>query len=183
MGLFLAVNRMLPVEDTETHSMLRRLITKYRLVSIGRAELAVIISKFEEMATRDYLVGSPRADQLLTLIQFNVLCVLITNTMTLGWTMKWLECSNPPSPWNASSEHDNPWLPKALQPSSLQRTVEHHPWIDVWPIPKLRDNLLLADGCYDEDLYVMLWLSSKISQMNRLVSLCGQIHGVFLAGR
>jgi Domain of unknown function (DUF3425) len=152
MGLILAVKQMIPVEDIQIHSILQRLITKHESVNISRTEFAVIISKFEEMATRDYLLGSPRADQLLTLIQFNVLRALITNTMGLGWTLEWLECSDPVSPWNARCKSDNPDVPKDLRPSYLQRTVKHHPWIDLWPIPKMRDNLLRAQGYYDEDV-------------------------------
>lgn len=147
---------MLPVEDErdgdQTSSIIRRLSTGHGSVSIGRTELAIIISKYEDLATQNYMLGSPRADQLLTLIQFNVLRALISNTTALGWTLEWLECSNPPSPWNAYSESEDPEIPKALRPSHLQRTVEHHPWIDLWPIPKMRDNLLRAEGYYDEDL-------------------------------
>jgi hypothetical protein len=43
--------------------------------------------------------------------------------------------------------------PKMLLPTSLQRMVPHHPWIDLFPIPKFRDNVLLAveAGLFDED--------------------------------
>lgn len=119
---------------------------------IGRAELEVIISKFGEIAIRDYMLGSPRVDQLLTLVQFNVLRALISNTLTMGWTLEWLECSDPLSPWNNRSKIDGPACPQALRPTHVQRIIKHHPWIDLWPIPQMRDNLLLAGEAYNEDL-------------------------------
>jgi hypothetical protein len=153
MGLIQAVNRMLSMEDERDvfhiRSIIRRLSTEHGSIS---SELGIIISKYEEMATRDYMLGSPRTDQLLTLIQFNVLRALISNTAALGWTLEWLESANPISPWFTYFESDDHKIPKGLRPSHLQCTVEHHPWIDLWPIPKMRDNLLRAEGNYDEDL-------------------------------
>jgi hypothetical protein len=37
------------------------------------------------------MLGSPRVDQLLTLIQFNVFRALVNNTFAVGFTMNWLE--------------------------------------------------------------------------------------------
>ncbi|KFZ11270.1 hypothetical protein V502_07632 [Pseudogymnoascus sp. VKM F-4520 (FW-2644)] len=118
---------------------------------IGQDQLEVIIAKFEEMARRDYMLGSPRVDQLLTLIQFNVFRALLNNTRTMGWTLEWLDSSDHISPWNSLPKNIEPMCPQALRPTHLQRTIEHHPWIDLWPIPKMRDNILLAGDSYDED--------------------------------
>jgi hypothetical protein len=121
-------------------------------LSISRGQLEVIMAKFEEMAYRDYMLGSPRVDQLLTLIQFNVFRALISNTRTMGWSLGWLERSDDIlSPWNNHPKNIEPQCPQALRPTDLQRTIEHHPWIDLWPIPMMRDNLLLAGDSYDED--------------------------------
>ncbi len=121
---------------------------------INQAQLDTMIAKFEEMAHRDYMLGSPRVDQLLTLIQFNVFRALISNTFALGWTLEWLTCAEPISPWNAIPGTESSSLttyPQALRPTEVQRAIEHHPWIDLWPMPKMRDNLLLAGDSYDED--------------------------------
>lgn len=109
-----------------------------------------MIARFEKAAHQDYFLSSPRVDQLITLIQFNVLRALISNTSTLGWTLEWLECAEPISPWNRT-ERTELRCPPALRPTPTQRTVEHHPWIDLWPIPEMRDNLLRAGDTYDED--------------------------------
>jgi hypothetical protein len=52
--------------------------------------------------------------------------------------------------WHASCSTPN--LPKDLTPTSIQRSVSHHPWLDLLPISQLRDNLILADaaGMLDE---------------------------------
>ncbi|KAF2117176.1 hypothetical protein BDV96DRAFT_644608 [Lophiotrema nucula] len=91
-----------------------------------------------------YYFGSPKADFLLTLIQFNVFRALLQNTTTLDIPFDWL--------------HDvadsaivqglfNPTAPSSLQPTALQRKLPHHPWSDLFPFPRLRDNILQAcDG-------------------------------------
>lgn len=44
-------------------------------------------------------------------------------------------------------------FPADLAPTSLQRTVTHHSWLDLFPLPKMRDNILrgIENGEYDED--------------------------------
>ncbi|RDW67662.1 hypothetical protein BP6252_09058 [Coleophoma cylindrospora] len=116
-------------------------------------ELRQMTEKYEAMARQDFLLGSPRVDQLLTLIQFNVFRALLKNTVTMGWDFAWLECEEPISPWNRTdADAQQPALcPASLRPTPVQRTIVHHPWIDLWPIPRMRDNLLLAGETYDED--------------------------------
>lgn len=107
--------------------------------------------QFEAIIQKHFLMGSPRVDLLLTLVQFNVFRALISNTQSLGWDFEWLECGEPSSPWVMECQ-DVPYAcPLSLRPTSIQRKIDHHPWIDLWPIPKMRDNLLLAAGLYDED--------------------------------
>lgn len=42
-------------------------------------------------------------------------------------------------------------LPNDLQPTLVQRKLSHHPWLDLLPIPKMRDNLIRAGESYDEE--------------------------------
>ncbi|KAJ4304476.1 hypothetical protein N0V90_000002 [Kalmusia sp. IMI 367209] len=45
-------------------------------------------------------------------------------------------------------------MPENLRPTRLQLTIEHHPWIDFFPLPRMRDNILMAveqTGVCDED--------------------------------
>jgi len=106
-----------------------------------------VLNQLEEAASHKYM-GSPTADFLLTLIQFNVFRALLRNTFTLGLTTDWLK-NEMLSPicygcFNGSA-------PSSLQPTLLQRTIDHHPWLDLFPFPAMRDNLLRSYGKYDED--------------------------------
>lgn len=42
-------------------------------------------------------------------------------------------------------------LPPSLQPTALQKQIIHHPWIDLCPMPSLRDAMLRRADAYDED--------------------------------
>jgi hypothetical protein len=117
--------------------------------NLGPAGILEFMKQYEISVRQAHMLGSPRIDLLLTLVQFNVFRALISNTSTMGFTMAWLE-EDATSPWNSACEFINPSCPASLQPTSVQTKVEHHPWIDLFPIPRMRDNMLLAEGSYDE---------------------------------
>jgi len=118
------------------------------------------MQQFELLARRDHQLGSPRTDQLLTLIQYNVLRALFSNTEAMGFGIAWMKDEDAISPYVSTGDYNpyftptlwNPCTPSSLLPTELQRTIPHHPWIDLFPIPAMRDNLLLAEagGGYDE---------------------------------
>lgn len=110
------------------------------------------MEKFEAQALHSYAMGSPRADQLLTLIHFNVLRALMSNTVALDFGDEWFLSEDAISPFFKPQHNTQKRLsgPSSLRPSPLQRTVEHHPWIDLFPIPELRDNFLRANNSFDE---------------------------------
>jgi len=116
------------------------------ICALGPIGVQVLVTQYEALAQRDYVLGSPRVDQLLTLVQFNVFRALISNTFAMGFSMNWLE-EYAISPWVYSHQAI---CPASLRPSMLQSTVVHHPWIDLFPIPRMRDNLLVAGDTYDE---------------------------------
>jgi hypothetical protein len=108
------------------------------------------MSRFEKWVHQNYLIGSPRVDLLLTLIQFNVFRALFSNTFSLGFDLAWLN-EDAVSPFNTTkSGVFGSTIPESLRPTKLQRTVTHHPWIDLFPLPEMRDNLLLAGAEYDD---------------------------------
>lgn len=41
-------------------------------------------------------------------------------------------------------------IPPDLHPTKFQREVFHHPWIDILLCAQLRDNMLRAEGAYDD---------------------------------
>lgn len=94
----------------------------------------------------EYLRGSPRTETLLSLIQFNMTRALVANAKTLGFTTR-LMSQQARSPF-ASTGVESTFidsLPSSLQPTIFQLTIPHHPWIDLLPVPELRDNLLHRD--------------------------------------
>ena len=49
------------------------------------------------------------------------------------------------------SEEEERRLPVGLRPTELQRSRAHHPWIDFFPSPVMRDNLLRVLDEWDEE--------------------------------
>lgn len=110
------------------------------------------LARFEGYAYSRYLEGSPRTDLLLTLIKFNVFRALMANEKTLGFMNQWLQC-DAISPFFRSQDGTQGVVhacPANLRPTNLQLTVEHHPWIDLLPDPKMRNNILLLGDDYDD---------------------------------
>lgn len=54
---------------------------------------------------------------------------------------------------NTPSLIDISTLPESLRPTPLQRLIPHHPWLDFFPFPEMRDRLIVAaaTGYLDED--------------------------------
>jgi hypothetical protein len=84
---------------------------------------------------------------LSSLAQFNISRALISNAEIFGLTAHYLhdDALSPfvvAGPWPSSINLQTTLLPPGLRPTALQNIVEHHPWIDLLPIPQLRDNIL-----------------------------------------
>ena len=97
---------------------------------------------------------SPRTDILLGLTQLNVYRALVVNIEVLGLTASEMH-DDALSPFSVSYtyHHRLDALPAPLQPTSIQRSVPHHPWLDLLPDAVFRNNLILLDaaGLLDED--------------------------------
>ena len=86
------------------------------------------------------------SDYLLTLVQFNVLRALLTNISLLHLTSIFF-----PSPFAPPAVAPSPSLiPPALRPTPLQLSTPHLPWIDIFPHPVVRDNLIRAGSAVDD---------------------------------
>ncbi|KAL5000345.1 hypothetical protein BDV10DRAFT_183413 [Aspergillus recurvatus] len=64
-----------------------------------------------------------------------------------------------------------------LRPTKEQITINHHPIIDVYPFPTLRNNLVTCQGDYDEDEFfhdslagLICWGSAGVGQRDRNAS-------------
>lgn len=111
------------------------------------------IHKLEAVAFAEYARGFPRPEFLLGLTQLNFLRALFSNIDVLGLSASDMH-DDTISPfctansWHA--EHSEINLPESLKPTKIQRSVFHHPWIDLLPSSKMRDNLILAGDTFDD---------------------------------
>jgi hypothetical protein len=121
-----------------------------------------LMRRFAHHAYMSYMQGTPALSHLSLLVKYNVSSALQRNAEILGVTAEYHE-------WEGISPFfkEGPTLgvtsplepiewPVNLHPTQLQRSVEHHPWIDVFPWPKFRDNLLQAfehpEVCDEDEL-------------------------------
>lgn len=135
-----------------SHTLQSEIVRKRDLHKLSPYQLSEFMRSFEQRFCDSFYLGCPRSDQRLTLIQFNVFRALVCNTFSMEFSMDWLK-AEAVSPWSSteSSKINTAACPPSLRPTSLQRTIPHHPWIDLFPFPKIRDNMLLAESHYDED--------------------------------
>ncbi|KAK2049418.1 hypothetical protein LZ31DRAFT_514312 [Colletotrichum somersetense] len=113
---------------------------------------------YESRARRGPGSGSdPMADSLLPLVQFNLFRGLMENSKTLGITLSMIcddDCISPYGSDPAYGTAAGGWaaaLPSSLRPTRTQLTAAHHPWLDLLPLPRMRDNLIEAGSALDED--------------------------------
>lgn len=105
------------------------------------------------------MVFSLSADHLLHLVQYNVFRAFVSNKRTLnvlltGWTY-----NMPPSPTTCPVSLPyiddtniyplNPNIPPSLFPTPTQQERLHSFWINLFPFPSLRDNLIRHEGLFD----------------------------------
>ncbi|GAD99901.1 hypothetical protein SS1G_12936 [Paecilomyces variotii No. 5] len=115
-----------------------------------------------EAKVQTYLHNDPSADMLLSLTQYNVFRAILRNMVVLGLDMEDMK-DDVTSIFNSANYSDSTLqLPPILLPTVLQRTIPHHPWIDPFPHPSIRDALLIADGTYDD-----------VELCNDLIGQCG----------
>ncbi|KAE9364570.1 hypothetical protein N431DRAFT_550054 [Stipitochalara longipes BDJ] len=107
---------------------------------------------FERWINTNYCESSPLADHVLTLVKFNVFRAMLSNSLTLGFSAEDRMEDNALSPFPRviGDEITISSLPPSLRPTKLQCKISHHPWIDLLPIPQMRDNLLRADDSYND---------------------------------
>ena len=122
-----------------------------------------MMAHFNVAAYEQYYAADPCLDHLLTLTKFNVLRAVLGNLAALGLSIQTIEDKGDTalSPFNSTTKtpmdhhhHDHHCerniLPASLQPTTTQRSVPHHPWLDCFPYPRMRDNLINALGGVDD---------------------------------
>ena len=138
--------------------------------------------RLTQQAIAEYVSGSLRPGRLPALIQVNVFNALARNAAALCVSEDWLLCEAI-SPFSlqgpglgplAVALTSSPSCPDSLRPTALQLSVPHHPWIDLLPIPHLRDNIIHAAGvsavCDEDNLcYDMVEVSSESDKASLIV--------------
>jgi Domain of unknown function (DUF3425) len=133
---------------------------------LSGTDMATTIRQFQNWIFANYTAGSPRVDKLLVLVKFNVFRALISNSTTLGFAPEDGMDDDAISPFCSLGRARSPkiTLPSALRPTDSQYDIPHHPWIDLLPVPRMRQNLIRAGDTYDD------------------MALCGDLVGLFSAG-
>ncbi|KAH0598396.1 hypothetical protein MHUMG1_03694 [Metarhizium humberi] len=116
---------------------------------LGKAETRQLLLQVAQSSYGRYKIGSPSLADLNGVVRFNVFQAFGLIAQALGFNNDWLtyEATSPfCTPGEcAPSLHAPPTRrPYSMNPTLLQLKVEHHPWIDFFPCPRLRDNLLAA---------------------------------------
>ncbi|CAG8251224.1 unnamed protein product [Penicillium olsonii] len=118
---------------------------------LRRPEIYQLLRLFESAAHKSY-IGNPDADHRLTLVKLNVFSAFVSNITILGYTREWMT-DDSLSRFSVSGPHpglSQGDLPASLQPTSLQQTRPHHPWLDFFPFPKVRDILIAHEDDMDD---------------------------------
>ncbi|KAF4998189.1 hypothetical protein FDECE_11866 [Fusarium decemcellulare] len=131
----------------------------WRIVEDARKR--AVTYAFTQLVYMQYTLKKPRLVYLPSLIRLNAINAITQNAQSIGFPLEGLCRDDLISPFNAfgpssSSEEKEPKelsFPEHLRPTPLQRAIEHHPWSDLLPIPRLRDNIIngFTSGAFDED--------------------------------
>jgi hypothetical protein len=76
------------------------------------------------------------------------------------------------------------YLPPRLRPTKIQITTPHHPWLDFFPLPQMRDNLIPAGDKWDEDALCqdIMGFWTRSSNPSPEIAIWGGTHGMFEIG-
>lgn len=116
-----------------------------------------LLVQFAQEAYRSYMLGSPTSEHLLTLTKVNVFRAYIDNMKLIG-SFSENTCDDSISRfYQADLSKELPLeesftnMPLNLRPTKIQRTIPHHPWLDFFPHPRMRDNLIQAESTWDDE--------------------------------
>lgn len=82
----------------------------------------------------------------------------------MAFNLEFLTCDAISPFYRLTNSAQPPCYPEHLKPTFLQRTVEHHPWIDLFPMPQMRDNILRAGEDFDDEPLCQVLVEDRRSQ-------------------
>ncbi|KAE8353484.1 hypothetical protein BDV28DRAFT_157027 [Aspergillus coremiiformis] len=144
-----------PTEDTESPISSQSPQTTLTIRKCPSADQTVsLLDLFSKTAYQSYILGSPTSDHLLTLSRVNVFRAFATIMSILGMYphKEWMH-DDAISPFTTLHPgYVSPTsLPPALRPTAVQQSIPHHPWLDFFPHPRMRDNLIRAGDAFDDE--------------------------------
>lgn len=97
---------------------------------------------------------------LIDFIQVQLLRAFVDNLAALGLSIQAIEDAAALSPFNSTTKvpmsyhcynhRERSIVPASLLPTTTKRSVPHHPWLDCFPFPRMRDNLINALEGFDD---------------------------------
>jgi hypothetical protein len=121
----------------------------------GKPPSAFVVEVASKTISFDlYEPSPPLSDHLLSLVRYNLYRAVAANSWSLGIDPRLMH-SDIPSPFTSNDPAISKLclsLPLALRPTALQKSVYHHPYIDLFPFPSMRDRLLQVGDTIDEDM-------------------------------
>ena len=107
--------------------------------------------ELEFKATQCYVLATPNIDHLLTLSKLNIQHAINQNIVAIGMTLEWLKSDESISIFSVMCPgFSERGIPVSLRPTMLQRTKPHHPWLDIFPFPQMRDNIIAVEDVIDD---------------------------------
>lgn len=148
-------SRCIPDPTTSAQDVLvttQRAADRKPLWTWAPSNLQELMAQCEWRATESYLGGSPQVDHLISLSRLNVWHAANANIVALGMTTEYLWVDAAISLFSVPSVGAvKGTIPASLQPTALQKVVPHHPWLDIFPFPGFRDNLIRKGNDLDDD--------------------------------
>ncbi|KAF2123436.1 hypothetical protein P153DRAFT_380070 [Dothidotthia symphoricarpi CBS 119687] len=131
-----------------------------------------VLQDFEALAYQYWQARMPLTTLLPSLSRFNFTRALLANIEVLGISSEQMS-DEATSPFNLPGFHEAEEskslvarLPAGLRPTDLQCASLHHPWIDLLPVPEMRNNIFRRGfDAFDEeelchalrDLGILVW--------------------------
>jgi hypothetical protein len=114
------------------------------------------VMEFLQRACLDWHLNNPRSGDLPVLARLNALDALVRNALVLHIPLEFLETDDHHSPFNSQGPQPlgvPETFPTDLCPTAMQKGITHHSWLDLFPFPGMRDNILrgIQRGQLDED--------------------------------
>ncbi|KAL4961166.1 DUF3425 domain-containing protein [Aspergillus stella-maris] len=114
-------------------------------------EAVIMMAHFDRAAYQRYFTGNACLDHLMTLSKFfeNLRVLeLVIEDMDDDAASPFLSIPGSMDISYPCERYYN--LPTALSPTSTQRNTPHHPWLDCFPFPQIRDNLIGVGEEFDD---------------------------------